>query len=59
MKKFNVKYGVGKAKYLVSFHDGIKTHDDGSEFFDCRIFKNKKLLKHFVDTLILSGYKEN
>lgn len=48
MKKFNVMYGVGKTKYLVNYHDGIKTHNDGSEFYDIAIFKNKKKYRAIV-----------
>ena len=58
MKKFHTKSNIGKAKYLVSFHDGIKTHPDGSEFFDAKIFKNKKKLKIFTDNLKNNGYIE-
>ena len=58
MKQFHIQYGIGHAKYLVNFHDGIKTHPDRSEFFDIRIFKNKKLLKMFVNSLLSEGYKE-
>lgn len=57
-KKYNVKYGVGSAKYLVSFHDGLKTHNDGSPFYDIKIFKNKKLLGEFLKSLNEQGYKE-
>ena len=45
MKKYNIMYGVGKAKYVVNFHDGEKKHKDGSEFYDIQIFKNMKDLK--------------
>jgi hypothetical protein len=57
MKKYNIMYGVGKAKYLVNFHDGEKKHKDGSEFYDIRIFKNKKDLKAFTNDLRTQGYK--
>ncbi len=56
MKQFSIQYGIGKAKYVVNFHDGIKKHVDGSEFFDIRIFKNKKSLTSFITELILDGY---
>ena len=56
MKRFNIQYGVGKTKYLVSFHDGIKKNEDGSDFFDCRIFKNKKKLNSFLKVLWNDGY---
>jgi len=56
MKKFYIQHGIGKAKYLVNYHDGIKKHNDGSEFFDIAIFKNKKDLKEFVSKLTSEDY---
>jgi len=56
MKKFNVQTQIGKAKYIVTFHDGIKKHPDGSEFYDIAIFKNKKELNLFVLLLLDYGY---
>lgn len=58
MKQFNIQTGIGKAKYVVNHHDGSKTHHDGSNFFDCSIFKNKKKLAAFVKTLKANGYTE-
>jgi hypothetical protein len=57
MKKYYIMYGVGKAKYVVNFHDGEKKHKDGSEFYDIRIFKNIKDLKAFTSDLRTQGYK--
>ena len=28
MKTFNLMYNVGKAKYVVNYHNGIKKHKD-------------------------------
>ena len=42
MKTFNLMYNVGKAKYVVNYHNGIKKHKDDSPFYDIGIFKNKK-----------------
>lgn len=42
MKIFNTNYNIGKAKYVINTHDGVKKHNDGSMFFDIHIFKNKK-----------------
>ena len=56
MKRFNLKFRVGNAKYLVSFHDGIKTHKDGSRFYDIAIFKNKVKLNNFIKELKSQGY---
>lgn len=58
MKKLRIQYGIGKAKYVVSFHDGIKKHPDGSEFWDMEIFKNKKKLNAFVSKLRSEGYTD-
>lgn len=49
-------FSVGRAKYVVNYHDGVKTHRDGSPFYDINILKNKKDLESFVSTLISEGY---
>ena len=56
MKKYNIMHNVGRAKYVVNFHDGVKTHSDGSEFFDIAIFSNKKKMKDFIKSLKVDGY---
>jgi len=56
MKKFNVQYNVGTVKYLVNYYDGIKTHSDGSEFWDAKTFKNKKKMNSFLKQLWNEGY---
>jgi len=58
MKAYHTTTNVGKAKYLVSHHDGVKTHKDGSPFFDLSIFRNKKKLKVFIDKLNADNYVE-
>ena len=58
MKNYNISYNVGKVKYLVSFHDGIKVHKDNSPFYDIRCFKNKKKLNLFTKSLEKDGYKQ-
>jgi hypothetical protein len=57
-KKFHVMYGIGKAKYVVNFHDGVSKHKDGSNFYDMRIFKNKINLYSFMKELVGNGYIE-
>ncbi len=57
-KVYYIQYNVGKAKYVVNFHDGEKTHKDGSPFFDIHISKNKTDLNNFVSDLISKGYHE-
>jgi hypothetical protein len=56
MKSYYIQHNVGKVKYLVSFHNGTSTHDDGSPFFDIRSFSNKKKLKSFTDGLEKDNY---
>jgi len=57
MKNYYQMFNVGKAKYLVNYHDGVKKHADGSPFYDVKIFKNKKIKDQFIKNLILNGYK--
>jgi len=56
MKVYNQMQNIGKAKYVVNFHDGKKKHKDGSAFFDIAIFKNKVKLNEFIKELIEKGY---
>ena len=58
MKKYYVMYNVGKAKYLLNSHNGIDRHKDGSEFFSCEIFSNKKKLQARISELVSDGYVE-
>lgn len=55
-KRFNTRYGVGKSKYVVNYHDGVKKHKDGSDFFDIKIFKNKSDLEAFKKDLVSKGF---
>ncbi len=57
MKKvYNTQNNIGKAKYVVNFHDGVKTHKDGSPFFDIATFGNKKENDQFIKKLTKEGY---
>lgn len=56
MKQYNIMQNVGTAKYVVNYHDGIKKHKDGSEFYDIAIFRNKKKMSSFVSKLKKDGY---
>lgn len=49
-------YNVGKAKYLVNYYNGVKTHQDGSKFYDISIFKNKVKMNKFIKELEEKGY---
>ena len=55
-KRYYQKDGIGKSKYTISYHDGKKKHKDGSDFFDIQIFRNKKDLAKFVNSLHKGGY---
>ena len=59
MKRYSIQYNIGKAKYVVSFHDGEKKHNDGGDFFGIRIFSNKIKMSCFVNYLNSQGYKTN
>ena len=59
MKFYYVQFNVGKAKYVLNFHDGVKTHKDGSKFYDMKIFSNKKELKKAIKQLQKEGYKSH
>lgn len=56
MKTYNEMQGIGKSKYVVNYHDGKKRHEDGSKFFDIKIFSNKKKKETFINELETQGY---
>jgi len=56
MKTYRLQYNIGRAKYVVTFHDGNKVHPDGSPFFDICIFKNKIALGDFLKAIKANGY---
>jgi len=57
-KEYYEQHGIGRAKYAVNYHNGNKTHEDGSPFYDLALFSNKKALASFIDGLKTKGYKE-
>ena len=57
-KVYNEMSGIGSSKYVVNYHDGKKTHNDGSAFFDIKIFKSKIEKDRFINKLKADGYKE-
>ena len=59
MKKFSTNTNIGKAKYVVNFHDGKTFHKDGSDFYGIRIFSNKVDNRKFINQLLVDGYKED
>lgn len=56
MKKYNIMQNVGTCKYLVSYHDGVKRYEDGSNYYDIEIFKNKRKMNSFISKLKKEGY---
>lgn len=57
MKTYKVNPQIGKAKHSISFHDGEKTHPDGSQFWDIKIFRTQKQKINFEKSLIKQGYE--
>jgi len=57
MKIYNTMRNIGKARYVVNYHDGIKKHKDGSNFFDIAIQSNKLNHNNFIKRLEKEGYK--
>jgi ferritin len=57
-KDYNIMENVGRSRYVVNYHDGEKTHKDGSAFYDVKIFGNKVDLEKFEKELKRKGYKE-
>ena len=55
-KAFKVNPGIGKAKYSISSHDGVKKHKDGSDFWDIEIFKNKVDLEKGIKNYSSKGF---
>lgn len=58
MKDYYVRSGIGKARHVVNFHDGEKTHADGSKFYDIRILNNQRERDAFITELRRAGYEE-
>ena len=58
MQLYNQQNNIGHAKYVINFHDGQKTHADGSPFYDIAIFSNKIKLAAFTKDLEKQGYRQ-
>ena len=56
-KVFRVNPAIGKAKYSISSHDGVKKHKDGSDFFDIETFKNKVDLEKAIKNYTSKGFQ--
>ena len=59
MKRFNVMFNVGKAKYVVNHHNGESKHPDGSDFVDVAIFHSRRAIEKFIGDLKAKGYTED
>jgi len=59
IKTYHAQYNIGKTKYVVNFHDGIKKHADGSKMFDIKIFRNRTEFHEFIVDLERQGYVHN
>jgi len=57
-KRFKVGHNIGKAKYVISFHDGKSKHKDGSDFFGIETFRNQKEFEKGKNDLRKKGYIE-
>ena len=57
-KAFKVNPPIGKAKYSISSHNGSSTHNDGSDFWDIKIFKNKVDLEKGIKDYKSKGFIE-
>jgi len=53
--KIKEMFNIWKSKYVVNYSDWIKKHDDGSEFRDIAIFKNKKKKDIFIWKLLIDN----
>jgi len=50
---------IRRGCHTVNFHDGTKTHHDGSPFFDMKIFHNARDAQKCIRLLKASGYEES
>ena len=57
-KQYRYSPAIGKARHVVSSHDGVQTHKDGSPFFGIKICKNKRALAKHINQLRREGYTE-
>ena len=57
-KAYYVMCNVGKARYLLNYHDGHSTHADGSPFWGAACISNKRELARRIQELHKQGYVE-
>lgn len=58
MKNFNLIYNIGKAKYVINYHNGEDTHNDGSPFYGIKPFSNKRKFNQEISRLKKQGYTQ-
>ena len=58
LKRFDTMYNVGRAKYVINYHNGSDKHSDGSDFFGINCFTNKAKFNKKRKELIKNGYIE-
>lgn len=56
-KTYIVHPPIGKCKYPISHHDGVKTHGDGSRFYCLATPRNKKERDSLIRKLESEGYR--
>lgn len=54
---YDVMANVGTAKHVVNYHDGVKTHKDGSAFFDLSLPGTRAKRDAFIAELRTKGYR--
>jgi len=57
-KTYYTQGNVGKTRYLINYHDGVKKYSDGSDFYDIQAFQNKEKFKKAIEKLKSEGYTE-
>ena len=57
LKRFKL-LTIRRAMHTVSWHDGVKTHPDGSDFFDIKIHSNQREMNTHAKELRRAGYVE-
>ena len=55
---FYIMHNIGKCKYVLNYHTFGRYHKDGSMFYDCELFSNKKKLSARIAELKKAGYVE-
>jgi len=58
-KQFRTQHNIGRAKYTISYQDGVSTHKDSSPYWGICIFSNKRKFEAKQKELIKDGYTES